>query len=379
MSVVDSAPEGGKFRAFAAAGLDGTAGAWGIGNLLGVRVDASGTISLGGASTTVGVILTTEGKRDSTHANYKKVVGGSRYTVMRRAIFTECDQWASPALTAGDVLYAAANGDVTTTPSDEAVLLGYAVKGQGTGGLMFVLDVGSAAPAGTLAPEDLKYAVVNGAVAGNVTVTGITTSDDLLLVAALSKAVIEATTVAGAAAGDVTVTGIATTDELIAVLRLGPAVFANFTKLGAAAGDHTITGIATADTLVSVIYLNFAGTVAVVGNLTAEFTITAADTINNAGGTDTTGGVLIVTYRDATSDTTADLTSEFTITAADTINNAGGTSSAGSRLLVLYRDALSDEVANLTAEFTITGANTINNAGGTSSLGSELLIAYATP
>jgi len=35
-------------------------------------------------------------------------------------------------------------------------------------------------------------------------------------------------------------------------------------------------------------------------DLTAEFEITAANTINNAGGTDTTGAVLVVVYEDLT-------------------------------------------------------------------------------
>jgi len=66
---------------------------------------------------------------------------------------------------------------------------------------------------------------------------------------------------------------------------------------GGAAGDHTVTGIDTSDRLVSVFYAVGAGTdVTDVSNLTSEFSITAADTINNTGGTDTSGGKLIVTY-----------------------------------------------------------------------------------
>jgi len=61
---------------------------------------------------------------------------------------------------------------------------------------------------------------------------------------------------------------------------------------GGSAGDHTVTGIATTDTLVSVIH-NTAGTLA---DLTGEFTISAADTINNVGGTDTSSDQLLVTY-----------------------------------------------------------------------------------
>ena len=76
---------------------------------------------------------------------------------------------------------------------------------------------------------------------------------------------------------------------------------------GGAAGDHTVTGIAVGDALRSVLKLDFTlaeGTpntrTWVAEDLTAEFEITAANTINNAGGTDTTGAVLVVVYEDLT-------------------------------------------------------------------------------
>ncbi len=62
---------------------------------------------------------------------------------------------------------------------------------------------------------------------------------------------------------------------------------------GGAAGNHTVTGIATTDTLVSVIH-NTAGALV---DLTSEFTIDSADTIDNVGGTVTTGDDLLVTYQ----------------------------------------------------------------------------------
>lgn len=66
---------------------------------------------------------------------------------------------------------------------------------------------------------------------------------------------------------------------------------------GGAAGDHTVQGITTSDTLVSVIYVVYdSGTVVDVSDLTSEFTISAADTINNAEGTNTTGGKLLVIF-----------------------------------------------------------------------------------
>lgn len=59
---------------------------------------------------------------------------------------------------------------------------------------------------------------------------------------------------------------------------------------GAAAGNVTVTGIATSDRLVSVINTTD-GT-----DVSAEFTITAANTINNTGGTTSASKKLLVTY-----------------------------------------------------------------------------------
>ena len=65
---------------------------------------------------------------------------------------------------------------------------------------------------------------------------------------------------------------------------------------GAAAGDLTVTGIRflPTDALVMVQRIDAAG-----ANLVGEFEITAADTINNAGGTDTTGFLLLVKWNRA--------------------------------------------------------------------------------
>jgi len=76
---------------------------------------------------------------------------------------------------------------------------------------------------------------------------------------------------------------------------------------GGAAGNHTVTGIAVGDALRAVLQLDF--TLAegapntrtwAVSDLTSEFSVAAADTINNAGGTDTTGQILVVVYEDLT-------------------------------------------------------------------------------
>jgi len=65
---------------------------------------------------------------------------------------------------------------------------------------------------------------------------------------------------------------------------------------GGAAGNHTVTGIKTTDTLVAVIEMDFTDASETGADLLSEFTISAANTINNAAGTDTTGGFLLVTY-----------------------------------------------------------------------------------
>lgn len=64
---------------------------------------------------------------------------------------------------------------------------------------------------------------------------------------------------------------------------------------GGAAGDHTVSGIKVGDELVSVLHYT-AG--AALADLTSEFSISAADTINNATGTATTGDQLLVTWLD---------------------------------------------------------------------------------
>lgn len=67
---------------------------------------------------------------------------------------------------------------------------------------------------------------------------------------------------------------------------------------GGSAGNITVTGIATTDVLEAVLYYPIStGTVTSVSDLTSEFTITAANTINNTGGTATTSGKLEVRYR----------------------------------------------------------------------------------
>jgi hypothetical protein len=70
---------------------------------------------------------------------------------------------------------------------------------------------------------------------------------------------------------------------------------------GGSAGNHTLTGIKTTDALSGVAYVKD-GTynLTAVSDLSSEFTILAADVIENAAHTDTTGGYLIISWVDKT-------------------------------------------------------------------------------
>jgi len=76
---------------------------------------------------------------------------------------------------------------------------------------------------------------------------------------------------------------------------------------GGAAGDHAVSGIEVGDALRSVLKLDFTLAEGApntrtwnASDLTSEFSINGADTINNGGGTDTTGSILVVVYEDLT-------------------------------------------------------------------------------
>lgn len=68
---------------------------------------------------------------------------------------------------------------------------------------------------------------------------------------------------------------------------------------GGAAGDFTVTGITTADRLAFVGLFETKASIATLSDLTAEFAITGANTINNTGGTATTNDQLMVVWEDA--------------------------------------------------------------------------------
>lgn len=127
------------------------------------------------------------------------------------------------------------------------------------------------------------------------------TPGDVLYVGATAGRLDTAPTV-----GDVEGVAQVITATDIRVLRDAPSKVANglvkvFLAAGAAAGNVTVTGIATGDKLVSVLRMIGAGTdVTDVSDLTSEFTVTAANTINNTGGTATSGSRLVVLYLDLT-------------------------------------------------------------------------------
>lgn len=201
-------------------------------------------------------------------------------------------------------------------------------------------------------------ALISGGAAGNHTVTGIKTGDRLVSVIQIAHG--DKLQIAGGAAGDHTVSGVGASDRIISVIQLGRQ--AQFTCSGGAAGALTCTGVQAEDRLVQVYNETDDA------DLTSEFSITGDDTIDNTGGTATTGDVLrVVVDRPA-----VDLTSEFSVDSVDTINNDGGTATTGETLEVEWETPEVD----LTSEFSITAANTINNAGGTATTGEQLRVSY---
>lgn len=128
---IDKAPEGGKFRATAAAALNATPGAWGDADLLNVAFDASGDLVAAAATNVVGVIWTKEGRKPLSDGSDNEVIGGRKYTVFTYAELVEAETAATPALVAGDLLYGAAAATVTDTPGAGAIFVG-AVLGGGS-------------------------------------------------------------------------------------------------------------------------------------------------------------------------------------------------------------------------------------------------------
>jgi hypothetical protein len=128
MARIDKAPEGGKFRATAAAGLDATAGAWGAGEFLNVLIDSNGEIDEATATDIVGFIVTSEGQDADATAN-KLAIGGRVYTVFFQCEIVEASTFAAPTVSAGDSIWATAAGDITITPATGDVFLGHVLLG----------------------------------------------------------------------------------------------------------------------------------------------------------------------------------------------------------------------------------------------------------
>ena len=128
MARIDKAPEGGKFRATAGAGLDGTAGAWGNGEFINVLIDSSGEIDEASATDIVGFIVTSEGQ-DADAAGNKNVIGGRVYTVFFQCEIVEASTFTAPTVSAGDSLWATAAGDIVTSPATGDVFLGHVLLG----------------------------------------------------------------------------------------------------------------------------------------------------------------------------------------------------------------------------------------------------------
>jgi len=109
-----------------------------------------------------------------------------------------------------------------------------------------------------------------------VVLGGVVTRGDRLTADSDGKAIKATSTetkqavINGGSAGNLTVTGALTTDKLVSVLRLDVEL-----DTGTSASGNKVQALA---------------------DITSEFTISAANTINNAGGTDTTGDRLLVTY-----------------------------------------------------------------------------------
>lgn len=128
MSIIDKAPESGKFRATASVALGGTAGIWGVGNLINVTTNAGGELIAAGLGTADGVILTSEG-RDTDLTADKLVVAGRQYTVFRQCELVEVATFTGITLSAGDLVYCAAAGDIDLTPAVGAIFVGWVLLG----------------------------------------------------------------------------------------------------------------------------------------------------------------------------------------------------------------------------------------------------------
>jgi hypothetical protein len=111
--------------------------------MLCVALDASGQLILATNDDVVGVIWTPEGRKVAADDSHKDVIGDRKYTVFTRAEFVEVDTAASPALTAGDKIYATANGDVLDTGMTTGdVFVGAVIADANDAGGRLLIDIG---------------------------------------------------------------------------------------------------------------------------------------------------------------------------------------------------------------------------------------------
>lgn len=186
---------------------------------------------------------------------------------------------AGSALTPGQAVALASDGFVDPADADSAALaqvIGVVVAGS-SGQVSF-------------ATGDMVDVVIYGPVAG---FSGMTKGSTLFNGVTAGKINHVPSSVAGDFAH---IVGRAIAADIVLV-DPAPVHLVKFALIdGGAAGNHTVTGIALGDQLLHVLH-NTAGTLA---DLTSEFSISAADTIANAGGTATTSDQLLVVYLDLT-------------------------------------------------------------------------------
>ena len=167
-----------------------------------------------------------------------------------------------------------------------------------------------------LGRDELESLTVLSASGGRMTrgfeMAGFLSRNDLVT---LLAGAVRTTVIAGGAAGNHTVAGIDIGDALRAVLHISMGAHAahghDITTVAAIGGGSALTEPAIAGPLetagagqtnpdaVDVLAAPQDHTWAV-ADITTEFTITTPNTINNTGGTDTTGDILIVVYEDLT-------------------------------------------------------------------------------
>ena len=112
-----------SFRAVVAADLAGVFGDTSSPNLVLVDIDGNGQLVAAGEGSAIGVIDTTEGKKDPTLANYTTALAGRSYTVMVQGEITDADD-----RTAGETLWAAAAGAVATAAPATVQVVGKVVE-----------------------------------------------------------------------------------------------------------------------------------------------------------------------------------------------------------------------------------------------------------